>query len=110
MYQSNQSMDSQQQMKSMCQQYMNFYVTGQLQDGSSFEGIIDQIDDVAVTMLIPEEVELEETDRQFGGYYGGPGRRRYRRYRRQRFPFGLLSGLLLYPFIYPPYPYYYPYY
>lgn len=90
--------------KSMCMQYMNFHIIAQMNDGSQMEGIIEDVDDEGVTMLVPEEVE--EDERQFGGYggggYGGYGRRRFRRYRRRRFPFFVFG----FPFFYP-YPFYY---
>jgi hypothetical protein len=53
---------------------MNYHVVTQV------EGIVEDVDDSGVTMLVPEEVEADE--RQFGGY-GGYGRRRFRRFRRQ---------------------------
>ncbi|GAE94443.1 hypothetical protein JCM21714_3599 [Gracilibacillus boraciitolerans JCM 21714] len=96
MYQYPEGMYQQDEMKKLCQKYMSYYVAGQLHDGSEIEGIIDSIDNSGVTMLIPEEIEEEQMNRQYGYY--GPGRRRYRRFRRQRYPFGLLTNLLLYPF------------
>lgn len=104
------------QMKNLCQMYMNYHVFGQLTDGSQIDGIIDSMDDEGVTMLVPEEIDEEPMSRQYGyGYnddyddYGRPRRRRYRRYRRQRFPYGLLFRLFRYPYYYPPYPYGYGY-
>ncbi|PWU66928.1 MULTISPECIES: hypothetical protein [Gracilibacillus] len=93
-------------MKNLCDRYKDYYVMGQLSNGTQFEGIIQAVDNDNVTILIPENVEEGETDRQFGyGYYP---RRYYRRFRPYRYPLGLLSGLLLYPFLFPPYypPYY----
>ncbi|MCQ6275715.1 hypothetical protein JMM81_12175 [Bacillus sp. V3B] len=88
-------------VKSICMQYMNFHIIAQMNDGSQMEGIIDDVDDEGVTMLVPEDIE--EDTRQFGyGGYGGYGRRRFRRYRRRRFPFFLFG----FPFFYP-YPFYY---
>lgn len=96
-------------VQSTCQKYMNYYVIGQMADGSQVEGILDDMDNEGVTMLVPEDVEETDTgdSRQFGGYggYGGGyGRRRFRRFRRRRFPF----FTFVFPFIYP-YPYYSPY-
>lgn len=96
--------------KKTCIKFMNFYVIGQLGDGSQVEGIIEDMDDENVTMLVPETVEEEEVNgnRQFGGYggwydgYGGFGRRRFRRFRRRRFPF----RSFVFPFIFP-FPFYY---
>lgn len=100
-----------------CQQYMNYHVIAHMNDGTQHEGIIQDMDENGVTMLVPEEVD--GMDRQFGfggfggydgydgyggygGYGGGYGRRRYRRYRRRRFPFSALA----FPFIIP-FPFYY---
>lgn len=105
-------------VKKLCKQYMNFHVIGQMKDGTQMEGIIIDMDDDNVTMLVPEDIDAEQMmNRQFGydydGYdkdgkwkdndYGGYGgyprpRRRYRRYRRRRYPYGSLLGLLLFPF------------
>ncbi len=104
------------QIKNLCQMYMNYHVIGQLSDGSQIDGIIDSMDEEGVTMLVPEEIEDEQMTRQYGyGYngnyendyddYGRPRRRRFRRFRRQRFPYNLLYRLLRYPYYYPPYPY-----
>lgn len=94
------------QMKSMCKQYQDYYVVGQMNDGSQVEGIVEDMDDDSVTMLVPEMIEEDElmNNRLFGGngVYGGYGRRRFRRFRRRRFPF----AAFVFPFIFP-YPYYY---
>ncbi|WP_163537043.1 hypothetical protein [Gracilibacillus sp. YIM 98692] len=110
MYQQHQGMYHADHMKKMCNDYMNYHVYGDLNDGSQFEGIIISVDNNSVIILIPEDVEEGSFHRQYGydDDYGRP-RRRFRRYRRQRFPFDLLRGLFLFPF-YPPYPYPYPYY
>lgn len=98
--------------KKTCIKFMNFYVIGQLGDGSQVEGIIEDMDDDNVTMLVPETVEEEEVNgnRQFGGYgggwydgySGGYGRRSFRRFRRRRFPF----RSFVFPFIFP-FPFYF---
>lgn len=99
------------QMKGLCKKYMNYHVMGELNDGSQFEGIIEDMDDEGVTMLVPEEVDADQVESRYGyggNYddydydgYGRPRRRRHRRFRRQRFPFFLLRRLLLYPYYYP---------
>lgn len=93
-------------VKTACQKYMNYHVVGQMTDGSQVEGIVEDMDDEGVTMLVPEMVEEEGSDtRQFGvygGYGGGFGRRRFRRFRRRRFPFYTFA----FPFIFP-FPYFY---
>ena len=89
-------------VKNQSMQYMNYHVIGQMSDGSQVEGIIEDVDDEGVTMLVPENIEADE--RIFGGYggYGGYGRRRFRRFRRRRFPF----NFFVFPFFFP-FPYYY---
>lgn len=94
--------------KTVCMRFMNFYVIGQMHDGTQLEGIIEDMDDDHVTMLVPEDVDESEIygNRQwmYGGYggYGGYGRRRFRRFRRRRFPF----RFFVYPFFFP-FPFYY---
>ncbi|MCP3738300.1 hypothetical protein [Rossellomorea sp. BNER] len=85
-------------VKHVCKKYMNFYVIAQMNDGNQIEGILEDMDDEGVTMLVPETVdEIDDDRQQYGGY-----RRRYRRYRRRRFPF----SIFLFPFFFP-YPFYY---
>jgi small nuclear ribonucleoprotein (snRNP)-like protein len=74
-------------IKTLCQKYMNYHVIAQTKDGSQFEGIIEGMDGDGVTMLVPEEVDGEERDNDPSRQPFGYGRRRYRRFRRQRFPF-----------------------
>jgi hypothetical protein len=87
--------------KSICMQYIHFHIIAQMNDGSQMEGIIEDVDDEGVTMLVPEDIEEDERVFGYEGF-GGYGRRRFRRYRRRRFPF-LVFG---FPFFYP-YPFYY---
>lgn len=90
-------------VQNACQKYMNYHVIGQMADGTQVEGIIEDMDDEGVTMLVPEIVEEDtDDDRIYGGYGGYGGRRRFRRFRRRRFPF----FSFVFPFIFP-YPYYY---
>lgn len=95
----------------LCERYKDFYVLGHLANGTQVEGIIVDMDDRQVTMLVPETVDEEQlhNHRQYGGYggfgyggFGGYGRRRFRRFRRRRFPY----GLFIFPFIVP-FPFYY---
>ena len=88
--------------KSQCQKYMNYHVIAQLKDGSQIEGIIEDMDNEGVTMMVPEEVEADESRNYGYSGYGGYGRRRFRRYRRRRFPF----SVFVFPFIIP-FPFYY---
>ncbi|UOR13094.1 hypothetical protein [Halobacillus amylolyticus] len=108
-------------VKQLCKRYRHYHVIGQMRDGSHVEGIITDMDENDVEMLVPEEVDGSQVNRQFGygyddgynGYddydddYNGYGgyRRRYRRYRRRRFPYRFFRRLFPYPYY--NYPYYY---
>ncbi|MDR0137537.1 hypothetical protein RFW18_07220 [Metabacillus idriensis] len=97
-WQQEEPFETREDAMSTCRRHMNFYVIARMTDGSQVEGIIEDMDNEGVTMMIPEEVEESEMDanRQYGY------RRRFRRYRRRRFPY--------YAFIFPffiPYPFYY---
>lgn len=101
-------------MHGKCKKHMNYHVLMQTKDGNLMDGIIEEVDEHQVTMLVPEEVaggeqgESVPQERQ-NGYGGGYGfRPRYRRYRRRSFPLVDLISLYLYPYYYPHYPYYYP--
>ncbi|KAB7705635.1 hypothetical protein F9802_13980 [Bacillus aerolatus] len=96
-----------------CQKYMYHHVVLTMTDGSSFDGIIEGIDDDRITALVGEDVMERESDeledRQYYGGYGRPRRRRFRRFRRRFIPLAALAALSLLPYAYPS-PYYYPYY
>ena len=90
------------EMQKKCEEFMNFHIIIAMKDGCKMDGIITDVDDQGVTMMIGEDVverSGESNSRQMP--------RRYRRYRSRRFPLTSLVGLslLLYPFIAPPYPY-----
>lgn len=91
-----------QQMYETCKKYQLYFVQIQTTDGKMYDGIIEDVDNEGVTMLMPYgDMEQEEgMERQFGYGYGGFGfPRRFRRFRRFRFPFFLLSSLF-FPFYY----------
>jgi small nuclear ribonucleoprotein (snRNP)-like protein len=90
-------------IKHHCRKYMNYHVQAKMKDGSEVEGIITDMDENNVEMLVPEEVDEEElNDNRQYGY----GRRRFRRFRRRRFPFLNFLFFRPYPYYYPYYPYY----
>ncbi|MGP7817106.1 hypothetical protein [Niallia sp. 01092] len=91
-------------------QHTGYHVMVTLQDGQTVDGIIENVDNNGVSMLVGEDVheETDQPDRQYGG--GAPYRRRFRRFRRRFFPLAALTALALFPYYYPPYPYPYPYY
>ncbi|MGM0867391.1 MAG: hypothetical protein ACQEWF_22240 [Bacillota bacterium] len=82
-----------------------------MNDGLQIEGIIQDMDQDSVTMMVPEDIDAEQV-RQFGyGYdnndfndYGRPLRRRYRRFHRRRFPYVFFRRLFLYPYYNPYFP------
>ncbi|WP_051353112.1 hypothetical protein [Thalassobacillus devorans] len=99
------------EIKEMCQTNHYYFVQIQLSDGSLVDGIIDGTDEDHVYLLVPVGDEKEEMEqRQFGysgfgpygGYpygagYGYP--RRFRRFRRRRYPFFYIRRLF-FPFFY----------
>ncbi|WP_052111085.1 hypothetical protein [Pontibacillus yanchengensis] len=104
--QNMQQVKGMQDMKDYCSKHMYYFVIIQMNDGSEHEGIIEDIDAENVFILMPvgdeDEDGMESSDeRQFGygygpgfgyggGYGGGYGYgypRRFRRFRRYRFPF-----------------------
>ncbi|MFD2704097.1 MULTISPECIES: hypothetical protein [Salibacterium] len=103
-------------MQKQCTQYMYHDVVVTFKDGSTADGIIENVDSEKMQMLVGETMMADshenESSRQYGGGYGyGPERRRYRRFRRRQFPLGALAALALLPYV-SPYSYgsYYPYY
>ncbi|WP_254434217.1 hypothetical protein [Halobacillus sp. Marseille-Q1614] len=94
-----------------------YHVMVSMEDGSSFDGIITDVNDDDVTVLMGEEVMVDENGNETNGesrqfYPYGYGGWRARRFRRAVFPLAALTALALYPYAAPFYPYYpyYPYY
>lgn len=111
-----------QQLHDQCQKCLFYHTTLTMTDGSTFDGIVENVDKDRIIVLVGEDV-LEQDDEnnsdQQRQYYshGRRPRRRHRRFRRQAFPLATLAALSLlpYPYVAPPYPYYpynpyYPYY
>lgn len=98
-----------------CKSHMFFHVIITMTDGSTIDGIIEDVDRDRVIISVGEDVMEPENDnesnqqRQFHGY--GRPRRRFRRFRRKAFPLGNLAALALlgYPYFAPPFPFYYPF-
>lgn len=115
-------------MHNMCSQYHLYFIQIQMMDGSMHEGIIEEFDQEGVNLLMPEDddgqipYEGQQAPQghfgygyggSYGGYPGygggygggygyGPGYgvpRRFRRFRRRRFPFFGIRSLLL-PFFF----------
>lgn len=114
--------DYQKQVHDQCKNSMLQFVMIEMNDGNTYDGIIEDVDDDYVVLLIPEgdkdwsyrkDSDQNDEDRQFGfggfsgygyGGYGYPGYgygvpRRFRRFRRYRFPFFGIRRLL-YPFFF----------
>lgn len=99
------------QAKQACERYMHVHVIAKTRDGSQFDGIVDGMDADGVIMLVAEDVDESAFSQPVPWRQLEYGRPRYRRYRRQRFPFStfLFPFFVPYPYYYPGYPYPYPY-
>ena len=72
-----------------CKKYLYYHTTLTMTDGSTFDGIIENVDKDSITVLVGEDVMEDESENQsdeqrqpFG--HGRP-RRRFRRFRRRKF-------------------------
>lgn len=100
----------QQSMEELCKRYLLHLVQMEGTDGNMYEGIIEDVDDEGIDMLIPDgEMDRDDENgmyRQFYGTYGyGPFGygfgypRRFRRFRRRRFPIYFFRRLF-FPYFY----------
>lgn len=87
-----------QHIHDMCKKYMNYHTYFRMKDGSTFDGIIENVDENYVIVWVGEDVidyngehECNE-QRQFGSP------RRHRRFRRRFFPLTAFEALLLLTF------------
>lgn len=87
-----------------CKRCMYYHTTLTMTDGSTMDGIIENVEPDRIIVLIGEDVMEPESENQASGqrqYYGYMHpRRRFRRFRRQAFPLASLAALSLLP--YPP--------
>lgn len=98
-----------------CKRCMSYHTILTMTDGTTFDGIIEDVDNDRVIVLVGEDIMEQEGGEQFDKQqrqpysYGRP-RRRFRRFRRRNFPLNAIAALSLlqYPYIAPLYPYYYP--
>jgi len=94
-----------------CKNYMYYHIILTITDGNKFDGIIENVDEDKITMLVGEDVMEKESENQSDEQrqyynYDGPGRR-FRRFRPRFFPLNELAELALLTYIAPPpYPYY----
>lgn len=96
-----------------CEKYLAYHVVLKMADGSTVDGIIQKVDKDRIVILVGEDV-MEEEENQVNQQrqpFGGHQRRRFRRFRPRTFPLGALAALTLlqYPYVIPPYPYFFPF-
>ncbi|MBM7837004.1 hypothetical protein JOC54_000235 [Alkalihalobacillus xiaoxiensis] len=94
MNQSNQQ-HTQGMLKDQCQQMIDHHVELNMTDGQSIDGILTEVREDGIMLLVGENIHQEES-RQFGGRW-------YRRYRPRFFPFGGFGGIGFYPYFFPPF-------
>ena len=96
------------ELKTKCKKYLYYNVTLILADGSVFDGIIENVDEDRITMLIGEDVidldNSEDTNSENRKNNNVKDKskhdnKRYRRYRRRYFPFGNILAFQLLPVI-----------
>lgn len=93
--------NSDRELRNECERLLNYHVKFIMNDGSQLDGIIDEVNDEGVVILVGEDVMENELNPQ--RKYRQP--RRFRRFRRRFFPFRSLATLYLlsYPFFAPPF-------
>ena len=110
-----------QNIHDLCRRYQLFLMQFETNDGQMFDGIIDNVDDDGVDVLVPVGDYNDDNDdynndnnwnRQFFPGYGGYGfppygyspygfgyPRRFRRFRRRRYPFHVFRRIF-FPFFF----------
>lgn len=117
----------QQNLIDLCKKYKMHLMLFETMDGQMFPGIVDNVDDDGVEILVPDgdnfndydddndydnDYDYKNWDRQFAPWYGGYGfipygyppfwygyPRIFRRFRRRRYPFRVLRRIM-FPFFY----------
>lgn len=95
-----------------CKNCMTYHVVIVMRDGSTFDGIMDDVDADNATILVGEDViadDMEDPMERQESFGNRPRRRRrFRRFRRRKFPMRNIHriGLLGYPFFVPPFPFF----
>lgn len=105
-------------LRDECKKCLYYHTILTMTDGSTFDGIIENVDDDNITVMVGEDVMEGESNNPHYYYetyedqrdYRRP-RRRFRRFRRRSYPLAALATLGLLPYVAPlSYPYYpYPY-
>lgn len=93
---SNMSSDNK-EIKEISEKYLHHYVIGHLTDGRVIEGVILDVDNDSVTILVVErdETQREDDSRQMGRFPG------FFRFTPFRFPFRFFRRPFFFPFIFP---------
>lgn len=101
-------MNNTRNMYDKCKELMFYHVILTMSDGKKYDGIIEDVDDCEITVLIGESIMPDEYESRNSRQ---PYPRMYRRFIRRRFPLGGLVGLGLlgYPVFGGFYPPFYPY-
>lgn len=92
-------------MYDKCKDLMFYHVVLVMEDGKKYDGIIEDLNDCEITVLVGENIMPEECQ---NSYSRQPNPMMYRRFRRRVFPLAGLVGLslLAYPYFagyYPPF-------
>ncbi|WP_195515888.1 hypothetical protein [Paraclostridium bifermentans] len=102
-----------------CRKCISYYSVIVLSNGAKLEGIIEEVINDSLSILVAEEVMESEYESEMNRkqYMGYRQQGRFRRFNRRRFPMKNINSarVLRFPYIIPfypvyPYPYPYPYY
>lgn len=109
----------QQNMQDLCKKHQLYLMQFETMDGQVFPGIVDHVDDDGVDILVPDGDNFDDNDydnnwdRQYSPWFSGSYGfmpygyspywhgypRRFRRFRRRRFPFRVFRRIF-FPFFY----------
>ena len=88
-----------------CKKYLYYHIILTMTDGSKFDGMIEDVDTDDITMLVGEDVmeadSENQSDEQRQYHDHNRPRRRFRRFRRRRFPINNLASIALLPYFNP---------
>ncbi|VYU64539.1 Uncharacterised protein [Clostridium tertium] len=89
-----------------CKNLMGFHIIVVMKDGSSVDGIIDNVDSNGINMLAGEDMISDEDEymQSMHRQFGNPKMRRHRRFRRKGFPFHGIRRV--FPIVFPFFPFY----
>ena len=90
-----------------CKKYLYYHIILTMADGSKVDGMIEDVNEDGITMLVGEDVMEEDSEdqydeqRQYHHHHFHRPRRRFRRFRRRRFPIHNLASIALLPYFTP---------